>query len=71
MLLKLRTKFMRNVVSKLIGKAIESKIGYKINIQFNDLEANFKDGEITISAQLDAKMDKQEFMKLLKSQGLD
>ena len=33
MLIKLRTKFMRKVVSKLIGKAIQSKTGYKVNIQ--------------------------------------
>lgn len=71
MLIKLRTKFMRKVVSKLIGKAIQSKTGYKVNIQFNDLEASFNDGEITINANLEAKMDKQEFMKILKSEGLD
>ena len=71
MLIKLRTKFMRKVVSKIIGKAIQSKTGYKVNIQFNDLEASFNDGEITINANLEAKMDKQEFMKILKSEGLD
>lgn len=71
MLIKLRTKFMRKVVSKLIGKAIQSKTGYKVNIQFNDLEASFNDGKITINANLEAKMDKQEFMKILKSEGLD
>ena len=71
MLIKLRTKFMRKVVSKLIGRAIQSKTGYKVNIQFNDLEASFNDGEITTNANLEAKMDKQEFMKILKSEGLD
>ena len=71
MLIKLRTKFMRKVVSKLIGRAIQSKTGYKLNIQFNDLEASFNDGEITINANLEAKMDKQEFIKILKSEGLD
>lgn len=71
MLIKLRTKFMRKIVSKLIGKAIQSKTGYKVDIQFNDLEASFNDGEITINAILEAKMDKQEFMKILKSEGLD
>ena len=71
MLIKLRTKFMKNIVSKLIGKAIQSKTGYKVTIQFNDLDANFNDGEITINANLEAKIDKQEFMKILKSEGLD
>ena len=71
MLIKLRTKLMRKVVSKLIGKAIQTKTGYKVDIQFNELEASFNDGEITINANLEAKMDKQEFMKILKSEGLD
>ena len=71
MLIKLRTKLMRKVVSKLIGKAIQTKTGYKVDIRFNELEASFNDGEITINANLEAKMDKQEFMKILKSEGLD
>lgn len=71
MLVKLRTKFMRSVVSKLLSSSIKSKTGYKVDIQLNDLEANFNDGEITINADLEVKMDKQEFMKILKSKGLD
>jgi len=71
MLIKLRTKFMKGIVSKLISKAIQSKTGYKVNIQLNDLDASFIDGEISINANLEAKMDKHEFMKILKSEGLD
>lgn len=67
---KLLTKFMRNV-SKSLSSSIKSKTGYKIDIQLNDLEANFNDGEITINANLEVKMDEQEFMKILKSKGLD
>ena len=62
---------MRSVVSKLLSSSIKSKTGYKVDIQLNDLEANFNDGEITINADLEVKMDKQEFMKILKSKGLD
>ena len=67
---KLLTKFMRNV-SKSLSSSIKSKTGYKIDIQLNGLEANFNDGEITINANLEVKMDEQEFMKILKSKGLD
>ena len=71
MLFKLRTKFMRKVISKSLSNAIQSKFGYKIDIQFKDLEATFNDGEITINADLGVKMDKHEFIRILKTKGLD
>lgn len=71
MLIKLRTKFMRSIVSKLISKSIQSKTGYKVNIRFNDLEAIYYDGEIIVNANLEARIDKQEFVKILRSEGLD
>ena len=71
MLINLKSKFMRKVVSKLLSKSIKSKTGYEINVQFDELNASFEDGEITVKANLEAKMSKDEFMKILKSQGLD
>ena len=71
MLINLKSKFMRKVVSKLLSKSIKSKTGYEIDIQFDELNASFEDREITVKANLEAKMSKDEFMKILKSQGLD
>ena len=71
MLINLKSKFMRKVVSKLLSKSIKSKTGYEIDVQFDELTASFEDGEITVKANLEAKMSKDEFMKILKSQGLD
>ena len=71
MLINLKSKFMRKVVSKLLSKSIKSKTGYEIDVQFDELNASFEDGEITVKANLEAKMSKDEFMQILKSQGLD
>ena len=71
LLINLKSKFMRKVVSKLLSKSIKSKTGYEIDVQFDELNASFEDGEITVKANLEAKMSKDEFMKILKSQGLD
>ena len=71
MLINLKSKFMRKVVSKLLSKSIKSKTGYEIDVQFYELNASFEDGEITVKANLEAKMSKDEFVKILKSQGLD
>ena len=71
MLINLKSKFMRKVVSKLLSKSIKSKNGYEVDIQFEELNANFDGGGIMVKANLEAKMSKDEFMKILKSQGLD
>ena len=70
MLINLRTKFMRKVVSKLINKAIKSKAGYEVDVQLGELNVSFEDGEITVKANLEARLSKEEFMRILKSQGL-
>lgn len=69
--IKLRTKFMKKLVSKLLSKAIQSKIGYKIDIQIDDLDAELNNDEITVNAKLEVKMNKNEFVKILKAEGLD
>lgn len=69
--IKLGTKFMRNIVSKLISRAIYKKTGCKVNIQLNDLDVKFIDGETTINTNVVAKLSSGEFVKLMKSMDLD
>ena len=69
--IKLHTRFMRNIVSKLISRAIYKKTGYKVNIQLNDLDVKFIDGETTINANVVAKLSGGEFVKLMKNYDLD
>lgn len=71
MKLTLRTRFMRNIVAKLISKTIEKKLGYKVKIQLNDLDVDIVGGETKISTSLELKVDSQEFKKIIKSIGLD
>lgn len=67
MKVKLSTKFMRNIVSKLISKAIYKKFGYKINIQLNDLDVSVIDGETKILTNVEVKLDSKEFIKIMKN----
>ena len=71
MKLRLTTKFMRNIVSKLLAKFIFKKTGYQIDIQLNDLELNFIDGETKINANVELNLDSKEFTKIIKAIGLD
>lgn len=65
MKLKLTTKFMRGIVSKLIEKSIYKKYGYRVNVQLNDLDINIIDGETTINTNVEAKISSEEFKKMM------
>ena len=69
--LRLSSKFMRSIVTKLISKAIYNKFGYKIDIQLNKIELESVDGKIFLHADVDAEVEKNEFMKIAKDVGLD
>lgn len=71
MKVKLSTKFMRNIVSKLIAKAIYKKFGYKVDIQLKDLDISVSNGEAKINTNVEVNIDNNEFMKIIKSAGLD
>lgn len=67
MKLSLTTRFMRTIVAKLIAKFIYKKYGYKVDIQLNDLNIGMNDGETDIKANVEVKINSNEFMKLMKS----
>ena len=71
MKVKLSTKFMRSIVSKVISRAIYKKYGYRVDIQLNDLDVNIIDGETKIVTNVEVKLESKEFMKIVKSLGLD
>lgn len=71
MKLRLSTKFMRGLVSKLIAKAIYKKYGYKVNIQLNDLDISVIDGETSINTNVEVKLNSGEFMKIMKNIGME
>lgn len=71
MKVKLSTNFMRSIVSKVISRAIYKKYGYRVDIQLNDLDINIIDGETKIATNVEVKLESKEFMKIVKSLGLD
>lgn len=71
MRLKLSTNFMKNMVSKLMSKMIYKKFGYKINIKLEDIDIWAVDGDTTIKLNVEAKLDSNEFKKLVKNISID
>lgn len=71
MKLKLSTKFMRNIVSKLVAKFIYKKTGCKVDIQLNDLDVLVLNGDTTVKLNVEAKLKSEDFNKIMKSIDLD
>ena len=71
MKLNLGSKFMRRVVSKLISKYLSKSLGYKVRIDLNRLNVNFDDGDTIIKTDLELRMDKHEFKKLISKVDVD
>jgi hypothetical protein len=64
--IKLSTKFMKGLVAKIISKRIYKQLGYKIDIQLNDVQIDVIDGDVQIHLDVDGKMNKTEFSRIME-----
>ena len=71
MKLNLGSKFMRKIASKLISKYLSKTLGYKVRIDLNKLNVNFDDVDTIIKTDLELRMDKHEFKKLISKIDID
>ncbi len=71
MKIKLSTMFMKGIITKIIKKAILNKFGYNVDIQINEIEAKTIDGKIHFHVDVDAEINNSEFIKILKTIGLN
>ena len=65
--LKISTKFMKGFIAKVVSKKIYEKLGCKVDIQFKDIEIDTKDGDVIIHVDVDGKINKTEFERLLET----
>ena len=68
--LVISTKFMRNIITKILAKAIYKKTGYQVDIQINNIKAETCNGKISIHMDVDAEMNGEDLMHALKTGGL-
>lgn len=71
MKLNLTTKFMKGIVTKMIATTIRKKFGYNIDIQINEILVSTENGKIHLHADVVAETTNEEFVKILKSAGLN
>lgn len=65
--LNLSSKFVRGIVTKLIAKVIYKKTGYKIEVELNSINVEVINGKAHIHADVDAEIDNEELMKIVKT----
>lgn len=68
-IMKISSKFTTSLLSKVIGMALSKKLGYKIDIQINDIEATIDDGKTHVHVNIDAEMNSDELTKVIKTLG--
>lgn len=64
--LRISSKFMRDIVSKVVSKLLYKKLGYKIDIRLNNLQVQMIDGTANVHIDADAKMNESELKKVTK-----
>ena len=68
--MKIGSKFTTAIISKLAAFAIRKKFGYDVKLNLNKVDATVVDGKTHIHLDVDAELEKEELMKILKSIGL-
>ena len=70
-IMQIKTKFMRSVISKLIGIAIKNKLGYKVKVQLDEIDIRI-DNEIAhvrVNGGFDMKVDDlKKFTKFIEEE---
>ena len=51
--LKITSKFMTKIVSKIVEVILKKKLGYKIDIQVNRIDVTFDDGKAHFGVDLE------------------
>ena len=65
-ILKIKTKFIQNILSKIIETLIQKKTGYKIKIQLKDIDMTITEDNAHISLNAEADMSINELKKVAK-----
>lgn len=66
MKLNLSSKFMTNVIAGIIKRAILKKVGREVDVEFEEIDIQMKDGKIHLRTTVDAEISSDEFMMMLK-----
>lgn len=61
------SKMIKGFIAKIVEKKVYEKFGYKVNIQLNDIQIDMINDEIKAHIDVDAKLGKTEFERLMNN----
>lgn len=64
-ILKIKTDFMRALLSKIISRSISKKTGYKVDLKINMIEAHTISDDVSFHADIEGNIRKEDLMHLL------
>lgn len=64
-ILKIKTDFMRALLSKIISRLISKKTGYKVDLKINMIEAHTISDDVSFHADIEGNIRKEDLMHLL------
>lgn len=68
--MKIRSKFTTSIISKLVAMVIRKKLGYDVELKLNEVTTTVIDGKTHVHLDVDAELEKDELVKIIKSIGL-
>lgn len=69
--MRIVSKFTRGIISKALKMVVHKKIGYNVDIQVNEITTTINDGKTHLHVDVDAELERDELIKILKSIGLN
>lgn len=69
--MRIVSKFTRGIISKALKVMVRKKSGYNVDIQVNEITTTINDGKTHLHVDVDAELERDELIKILKSIGLN
>lgn len=69
--MRIVSKFTRGIISKAVKMVVHKKTGYDVDIQLNEVTTTITDGKTHLHLDIDANLEREELIKILKSIGLN
>lgn len=69
--MRIVSKFTIGIISKALKMVVHKKTGYNVDIQLNEITTTINDGKTHLHLDVDAELEKDELIKILKSIGLN
>lgn len=64
--MKIKSKFLTGIISKLLRRTLSKKLGGDIDIRVNEVGFTCDDGKVHVHLDLDCDTKKEVFAKILK-----